>query len=386
MTVNGTTTQLHRAAQLGEGGRRGSVDSFSAPDLSGNGCGPGGAIDGSQATGWGSTSPTSSQGPGGAKQITIKLPQPITLGQYAVDPGATCGDDDNASVGSYKIETSTNGTAFTQTNSGTFTAANNHKLNHLTPGGGTANVRYVRFTMNAPQSSSGSGADWMDMSELKVYGAPAADTTRPGAKPPTDALREGARAAPTRRRAARTVQLAGRLRRHHADGRPALSPAGERGRWRVHERDGFPRGAEGGPGPGAGQRLPVPRPGARRGGQRQPRCRGPTVHTEVREENAASLNYVGRWLARMARANASGGFVRPTTTVGANATNTFSARDMAVVMPTTSTLGSARICLDDLTAGTTVRCRTVDLSPATGTGPRQFVYAEHGLDAAIRSG
>ena len=84
----------------------------------------------------------------------------------------------------------------------------------------------------------------------------------------------------------------------------------------------------------------------------------------------------------MARANASGGFVRPTTTAGAHATNTFSASDMAVVMPTTSTLGSARICLDDRTAGTTVRCRTVDLSPATGTGPRQLVFAQHGLSAA----
>ena len=35
-------------------------------------------------------------------------------------------------------------------------------------------MRYVRFTMNAPQSNSGSGKDWMDMSELKVYGAPVA--------------------------------------------------------------------------------------------------------------------------------------------------------------------------------------------------------------------
>jgi extracellular elastinolytic metalloproteinase len=174
--VNGTTTRnftVRRNWAQRDGG--GTVDSFSAPDLSGSGCGPQGAIDGSQATGWGSTSPSSSQGPGGAKQLTIKLPRAITLVQYAVDPGATCGDDDNASVGSYKIETSTNGTTFTQTNSGTFTATNNHKLNTLTPAGGTANVRYVRFTMNAPQSTSGSGADWMDMSELKVYGTPVID-------------------------------------------------------------------------------------------------------------------------------------------------------------------------------------------------------------------
>ena len=28
----------------------------------------------------------------------------------------------------------------------------------------------MRFTMNAPQSKAGTGKDWMDMSELKVYG------------------------------------------------------------------------------------------------------------------------------------------------------------------------------------------------------------------------
>ena len=117
------------------------------------------------------------------KQITVKLPKAITLSQYAVDPGATCGDDDNASVGSYKIETSTNGTTFTQTKAGTFTADQNHKLNPLTPTAGTANVRYVRFTMNAPagRQRRGSGEDWMDMSELRVYG-----TAVPGADVKSD--------------------------------------------------------------------------------------------------------------------------------------------------------------------------------------------------------
>jgi extracellular elastinolytic metalloproteinase len=176
VTVTGTTTRNFTARRnwaVQDGG--GTVDSFSPPDLSGNGCGPGGAIDGSLKKGWGSTSPTSTTGPGGAKQITIKLSRTITLSQYAVDPGATCGDTDSASVGSYKIETSVNGTTFTQTNTGTFSAANNHKLNLLTPASGTANVRYVRFTMNAPQAGTGSGHDWMDMSELKVYGIPVVD-------------------------------------------------------------------------------------------------------------------------------------------------------------------------------------------------------------------
>lgn len=37
-------------------------------------------------------------------------------------------------------------------------------------------------------------------------------------------------------------------------------------------------------------------------------------------------------------------------------------------MPRADNLGSAQICLTDLTAGTAAACRTIDLSPATGTG------------------
>ncbi len=191
VTVSGATTRnfvVRRNWAQRDGG--GAVQSFSLPDLTSFGCGPNGAIDGAQGTGWGSTSPSSTQGPGGAKQLTIQLPQAITLSQYGVDPGATCGDDDNASVGQYKIETSTNGTTFTQTNSGTFTGADNHRYSMLTPAGGTANVRYVRFTMIAPQSTAGSGADWMDMSELKVYGTPVA-------VPPPAATPASAASAPT---------------------------------------------------------------------------------------------------------------------------------------------------------------------------------------------
>ena len=49
-----------------------------------------------------------------ARSRDDRLPRAITLSQFAVDPGATCGDDDNASLGGYKIETSPNGSTFTR--------------------------------------------------------------------------------------------------------------------------------------------------------------------------------------------------------------------------------------------------------------------------------
>jgi hypothetical protein len=53
---------------------------------------------------------------------------------------------------------------------------------------------------------------------------------------------------------------------------------------------------------------------------------------------------------------------------------------VGVVMRRAGNLGAAQICLTDLTAGTPAACRTIDLSPATGTAVRKLVYEEHGLD------
>lgn len=193
LAVTAATTRnftIRRNWASSQGG--GAVSTFTGPDLSGQLCGPAKAIDGDLATGWGSTSPTSTQGPQGAKSITIKLAATITLSSFGIDPGSTCGDDASASLGSYKLETSPNGTTFTVAKTGTFAAADNHRLNAVAPTAGTADVRYVRLTMNAPQGTSGSGKDWMDLSEIKVFGvgkptATATPTPTPTATPaPTD--------------------------------------------------------------------------------------------------------------------------------------------------------------------------------------------------------
>jgi F5/8 type C domain/IPT/TIG domain len=143
-------------------GGGGVVTAFNGPDYTVYGCGPSAAIDQSLGSGWGSDTA------GGAKFMVVRLPISVNLTTFAVDPGATCGDPDSASVKGYKIETSPNGTTWTQAAAGNFGAANNHKLNTVTPSAGKTNVRYVRFTMLSTQGTN----QFMDMSELEVYGLP----------------------------------------------------------------------------------------------------------------------------------------------------------------------------------------------------------------------
>jgi extracellular elastinolytic metalloproteinase len=135
-------------------------------DYSGYGCGPGAAFDQSLSTGW------STDVDGGPKSVTVRLPIPVDVIDFAVDPGAVCGDDDTASLSQFSIATSRDGVNFTTSAAGAFSAIHNHRLNRVPPSGGTAGVRFVRLTMHSPQGSTGSGAQFMDVSELEVYGLP----------------------------------------------------------------------------------------------------------------------------------------------------------------------------------------------------------------------
>ena len=101
----------------------------------------------------------------------IKLPQGVNIDHFAVDPTAGCGDGLDASLGEYVIETSTDGVNYVVAANGAFTAANNNKFNDIVPVAGASSVRYVRLKMLAPQDPSGpSGSDFMDMTEIKIYG------------------------------------------------------------------------------------------------------------------------------------------------------------------------------------------------------------------------
>jgi len=180
----GTTTVVNFAVRrdwaAGSGGA--AVTAFDGPDFTPFGCGPAAAIDQSLGTGWGSTSDLVAglPGPMTPKSLTVRLPSSVQVSSFGVDPNATCGDAGSASTADYRIETSANGTTWRTAAEGTFGVDDRGRLNAVAPAGGTGDgVRFVRFTMITPQvfdiggSCPGafSGCDFMDLSELAVYGA-----------------------------------------------------------------------------------------------------------------------------------------------------------------------------------------------------------------------
>jgi hypothetical protein len=160
-----------------------SITDFNGPDFS-PACGPAGAIDNSEATGWGSTTGDDAGDPTNVfvpKHITVDMHQTVNVSHFAVDPSATCGDGGSASTGSFRIETSTDGVTWTTASQGTFTAADRGRLNPLTPTAGGQAVRYVRFTILGNQTpdfatscpgGAFSGCSFTDLTELEVYGVP----------------------------------------------------------------------------------------------------------------------------------------------------------------------------------------------------------------------
>jgi hypothetical protein len=162
----------------------GAVDDFNGPDFTPFGCGPADAIDLSLSNGWGSTTgdnagtPTNTFVP---KFITIKLPQPVDIHTFGVDPSATCGDGLSASTGHITIAVSPDGGAFTNVATASFTNANDGHLNTVTPTSAANGVQYVRLTITSNQTpnfaancpnGAFSGCSFTDLTELAVFGAP----------------------------------------------------------------------------------------------------------------------------------------------------------------------------------------------------------------------
>lgn len=184
ITITAGTTRrdfaLQRDWAASSGGA--TVAAFDGPDFSPD-CGPDFAINQSLGSGWGSTSDLVAglPGPDTPKSVTIALPKAITVSQIAVDPNATCGDGGSAATADFRVETSPDGTTWTVAASGVFGVADRGRLNPLTPAAGSeTGVRFVRFTMIRPQlfiidggvcPGAFSGCDFMDMSEIEVFGS-----------------------------------------------------------------------------------------------------------------------------------------------------------------------------------------------------------------------
>lgn len=163
----------------------GAVADFDGPDYSPFGCGPGGAIDLSLSSGWGSTTGNNNGDPTNVfvpKSITIKLPQAIDIDTFGVDPTATCGDGGSASSGHIQVETSPDGGTWTLAADHTYTATDRGQLNDLALTAGQNNVQYVKLTIlsnqtpdfatNCPNGAY-SGCSFTDLTELAVFGTPA---------------------------------------------------------------------------------------------------------------------------------------------------------------------------------------------------------------------
>lgn len=163
----------------------GSIVAFDDPDYTDFGCGPGGAIDLSRGTGWGSETtatgdPAESEADVDPKSITIGLPDPITVTSFGVDPTATCGDPGSASTAGYTIEVaSAEAGPWTEVASGEFTPANQGTMVDITATAPVPDVSFVRYTMESPQvpdwdgcPNDYGGCTYMDTTEVAVYDDP----------------------------------------------------------------------------------------------------------------------------------------------------------------------------------------------------------------------
>jgi hypothetical protein len=187
----GVDFQLQRNYAAKAGGA--AITAFNGPDLTEQGCGPGGLIDGDLGAGWISTVPNAQgEGAGGNKTVTIQLSQAVDISGVVIDPASTCGDGASASLGQYSVETSADGTNFAPLASGAFAEGNNGKLNPVP--GTAANARFVRLTMLSSQRQTGAndfpggvkGATFMDVAEIEVYGRAPAPPAPPPPPPVAD--------------------------------------------------------------------------------------------------------------------------------------------------------------------------------------------------------
>jgi extracellular elastinolytic metalloproteinase len=156
-----------------------SVTDTNGDEFAEDGCGAAAAFDLSQSQGW-STLREISGGQVVAKFVVVRLPATVDVSEVAIDPTGTCGDAGSASTGPFSLETSTDGTTWRPAASGTFTPADRGHFSSpsLAPGSTTA-VRFLRYTMKdsqVPQVGSCpgpfDGCDFIDTSEIEVYGSP----------------------------------------------------------------------------------------------------------------------------------------------------------------------------------------------------------------------
>jgi len=180
ITANATTTRnigLDRDwAALGAGADLVSVSDNTSAAF---GCGVEKAFDQSQVTAWSPFNPASldpDNPHAGPPAVTIRLPDTVDITGFLIDPTAGCDDDPSSSTREFRVETATPGGAFRTAVDGTgangFTAGELNQLNRRNPSGSSGQgTDRVRITLLSPQSTSGDGANFIDLTEFEVLGA-----------------------------------------------------------------------------------------------------------------------------------------------------------------------------------------------------------------------
>ncbi|WP_250030465.1 M36 family metallopeptidase [Paractinoplanes maris] len=151
------------------------IVSFTGPDYSSFGCGPAQLIDQSQIAGWGSD-----VAPEGVNAV-IRLSGAVDVSELVINPSATCGDDETASTGGYRVETSVDGTTWAVAGSGTFPVGTVTPTPVALAAGTGDGIQFVRYTMLTTQGQdaglcpvgqppAASGCVFQDSTELAVYG------------------------------------------------------------------------------------------------------------------------------------------------------------------------------------------------------------------------
>jgi hypothetical protein len=192
--------QLQRDWAAATGGGR--IDSTNDDSGQSYGCGAAGSIDQSRSRGWSAQNHLADADPTrrSLPTLVLQLPQAIDVASFAIDPTSTCGDDATSALKGYRLETSPDPTNWTTSAEGELAAVAAGTLSTIHPTAATGNVRYVRVTMKSPQSTAAgtSGADFIDLSELEIYGTAAAPPAGPGPAAPGSSTATGTPApAPT---------------------------------------------------------------------------------------------------------------------------------------------------------------------------------------------
>jgi hypothetical protein len=162
--VGTQNVELHRDWAAAAGGAATSSNDERAAS---GGCGSPAATDNDRATGWSATVAAHPDPANDPATLTIALPTTVDVGQFVIDPSASCGHDAGAALGAYRILTSADGTTYSTAAEGTLGAAARNHNTAIAPAANATQIRYVRLQALAPQDAAQPS---IDLRELQVFG------------------------------------------------------------------------------------------------------------------------------------------------------------------------------------------------------------------------